>query len=396
LSFDIEEAKVKSLYKRRLAGLALLILAALVLFSPGTAGGSLEPPIPTSAQGNSSSEVWSISSLPYTISASGSYYLTDDLTAGGTGITVEASNVTIDLMGRELIGPDSGVSYGIYMNGCRNVEIRNGTVRNFGSHGVYEANANSSKEHRLNGVQAMSNGGKGIFLRGSGHLVQNCVAARNGSDGIDVEYGSTLTGNTAYENQGTGIMAGGGCELTGNVIEDNQGNGIYTSSSCTVISNTTSHNQGSGIHTGWGCTVTGNTSDGNQRNGIYTGSNSPVTENIVDDNLQTGIYGESGCTIVSNTTRRNNRSKGGDHAGIRVFTDCLVKGNTADYNKQNNILVAGSGNSIEDNVATNSTNGIYFKVVGNSYTNNRASKNTTNFAGCVPTGKDDGGGNTGS
>jgi parallel beta-helix repeat protein len=334
--------------------------------------------------------------LPYTISASGTYYLTGDLTATSTGIIVEASNVTIDLMGQQLIGSDSGDSYGIYMNGCRNVKVRNGTVRNFGSHGVYEASGSSGKGHSLNGVQVMSNGGKGIFLRGSSHLVQDCTAAKNSSDGIDVEYGGTLIGNTAYENQGTGIRAGGGCELTGNVAEDNQGSGIYTSASCMVISNTVSHNQGSGIHTGWGCTVTGNTSDGNQGNGIYAGSNSTITENTVDDNLQTGIYGESGCTVGSNEAHRNNRSKGGDHAGIRVFTDCMVRGNKADYNKQNNILVAGSGNSVEGNVVSNSTNGIYFKVVGNSYANNRASGNTTNFAGCVPTGKDDGGGNTGS
>jgi hypothetical protein len=56
-----------------------------------------------------------ISSLPYTISAAGSYYLTGNLTADANGILVDANNVTIDLAGFSLIGPGSGTSYGVYM-----------------------------------------------------------------------------------------------------------------------------------------------------------------------------------------------------------------------------------------------------------------------------------------
>lgn len=40
-----------------------------------------------------------IKSLPYTITTPGFYYLTKNLTATGTGITVNAGDVTIDLMG---------------------------------------------------------------------------------------------------------------------------------------------------------------------------------------------------------------------------------------------------------------------------------------------------------
>ena len=46
-----------------------------------------------------------ISSLPFTIAAAGSYYLTGNLTGGaGGGITIGASGVTLDLMGYELVG----------------------------------------------------------------------------------------------------------------------------------------------------------------------------------------------------------------------------------------------------------------------------------------------------
>jgi len=392
--------KVKTQRTKKLTQAALLVLAGLVLFTSNAGGsnlGPLAPPTSTTEmldQVEPTTPILPISSVPCEISASGFYYLTEDLTATETGITVEANDVTIDLRGQQLIGPGSGDNHGIYMNGCSNVEIRNGTVRSFGSHGIYEASNSSGKEHRLISIQAMSNGGKGIFLIGHGHSVKDCTAAGNSGDGIDADYDSTLTENTAYENQGTGIKARWGCTVTGNTADDNQGNGIYTDSSCTVTGNMASRNQGAGIHTGWGCTVTGNAANGNQGNGIYTDSSSTITENAVDDNQRTGIYVESGCTVSSNTAHGNNRSNAGNHAGIRVSTDCLVKGNTVDYNKQNNIYVVGSGNSIEENLVTNSTNGIYFRARGNFYANNRASGNTTDFAGSVPTGDGDGGGNT--
>ena len=40
-----------------------------------------------------------ISSLPYTISEPGSYYVTGNLSSTGSGIVIQASGVTVDLMG---------------------------------------------------------------------------------------------------------------------------------------------------------------------------------------------------------------------------------------------------------------------------------------------------------
>src|SRR5438270_7273607 len=51
---------------------------------------------------------------------SGSYYLTGNLTISSTstnGVTVSASNVTIDLNGFTLTGPSSGTGAGIYLTG---------------------------------------------------------------------------------------------------------------------------------------------------------------------------------------------------------------------------------------------------------------------------------------
>ena len=45
-----------------------------------------------------------ISSLPYTISQSGSYYVTANLVSATDGIVIESSGVTVDLMGFSLTG----------------------------------------------------------------------------------------------------------------------------------------------------------------------------------------------------------------------------------------------------------------------------------------------------
>ncbi len=83
-----------------------------------------------------------INSVPATISSPGMYYLNGYLTSTPTnqnGITINASDVTLDLMGFTLTGPGktSGSSNsGIQINSSTNVEIRNGSVINFGYNGI--------------------------------------------------------------------------------------------------------------------------------------------------------------------------------------------------------------------------------------------------------------------
>ncbi|MBU4448351.1 MAG: hypothetical protein KKD99_07175, partial [Proteobacteria bacterium] len=53
-----------------------------------------------------------ITSVPYTISSPGFYYLGGNLTYSGTGsaISVDADNVTLDLMGFSLTGAGKSIS----------------------------------------------------------------------------------------------------------------------------------------------------------------------------------------------------------------------------------------------------------------------------------------------
>jgi nitrous oxidase accessory protein NosD len=147
----------------------------------------------------------------------GSYILFNDLVAGTSqpALTVTASNVTIDLNGREISGPGANTGTGILVNGAAGVHIRNGGVRDFGF-GVTVMNSNTVTIEDLHisgrgiavsmpppevGIMIVNsksvivkhnnifNVGLGIFVRGPGsmgnHIYGNTVTAgMNGLLGV--------------------------------------------------------------------------------------------------------------------------------------------------------------------------------------------------------------------
>jgi hypothetical protein len=86
-----------------ITGLTLLTLSILnSQLSTAFAQGSLTPPgapVPTMKTLAQIEARTPISSLPFTITNSGSYYLTTNLNSAGQGITISADNVAIDLSG---------------------------------------------------------------------------------------------------------------------------------------------------------------------------------------------------------------------------------------------------------------------------------------------------------
>jgi parallel beta-helix repeat protein len=285
----------------------------------------------------------------FTISESGSYYLTGNRLCGFTGIQVDANDVTIDLMGFSLIGLNSGQGSGIYMRSRYNVEIRNGTVRGFGR-GVYEQ-VTVSGGHRVINMRAVSNLTSGISLFGSNNLVKNCTASDNGAGansprGIYVGRGSTVTGNTVYGN-GTsatgdvrGIWAGNGSTVTGNTVHNNgygaNGDvyGIQCDTSSTVIGNTAYYNgtqvdnsvQIYGIYADSGSTVKDNTA---YQNGIFSSTAGTA-----------GVFAASGSTIIGNTAYDNGDN--GVGYGIWAGGECLIDQNTAYRNESVNLQAGAS------------------------------------------------------
>jgi hypothetical protein len=203
-----------------LALIGVLLLSAAPAWAQGDffviAGGG--PPVGTK-----------ITSLPKTIDQPGFYYLAGNLTYSGTNsnaITVNADNVTIDLMGFSLSGPGgSAISSGIKING-QNVEVRNGAVIGF----YYGILSTSSNNNRVSNIRASGNYWIGIELDLSDSSVINCTASNNGG-GIYV-YSGIISGCVANSNNtsggwGTGIgmsaayTSGGGGSVLGNLAINN-------------------------------------------------------------------------------------------------------------------------------------------------------------------------------
>ena len=160
-----------------------------------------------------------IESLPYSISAPGSYYLAANLTgsAGSNGITINASDVTIDLNGFTLTGPPgTGTERGIVGDFTQSrIRVHNGRVREWGGGGVSFAGFDVI----IDGVSAIHNGFNGSFgdygiwvANGGPAVVRNCVVQDNGKPGSNVGGGvsinfGVLEDCTARNNWGVGITA---------------------------------------------------------------------------------------------------------------------------------------------------------------------------------------------
>jgi len=151
------------------AGLGLLPVASTLAFE--TAQGVVATPI---------------TSLPFTISTSGNYYLPANLTTSavaGPAITIVASEVVLDLNGRTLSNSvKSNFAYGVLVFNQVDVTIQNGDVDGFYI-GVF-LSPNSTDTNAKNTVDNLRLNGDGIgvmSLSGTSNWVKNCII-----DGGDV------------------------------------------------------------------------------------------------------------------------------------------------------------------------------------------------------------------
>jgi hypothetical protein len=121
-----------------------------------------------------------IDSLPFSITAPGVYRVCGSLTgvAGQPGITIMASDVTIDGCDRTLTGVPGSLQ-GVLVEGLRkNVVIRNLSVHGWGGHGLDA----SFSEPACVSVRCDNNGGDGFRMK-QGSLT-DCVATDNMGNGV--------------------------------------------------------------------------------------------------------------------------------------------------------------------------------------------------------------------
>jgi parallel beta-helix repeat protein len=352
--------------KKRDLVISVLLLAVFAALSPkARAAGSLEPSAPPGPVMKSLDEVEprtpiKPADLPLTITQSGSYYLTGDVNFTDTAhnaITVDCNDVTIDLKGYSIAGPNATNFSGIYINARTNIEIINGTLRDFYCGVRFYQTAN--KGHRVINIRAVSCTA-GFYLYGCGHLIKDCSAQDNWSSGIYVDAGCTVTGNTASCNGYNGIQASTGCLITGNTIYSNSSFGIYADGGCKVSGNT-SYLNGSGIGLNYGCEATGNTVTYNGSSGIDIGSSCTVTGNIISHNTGNGIKVQYSKNAIMDNKCFYNGYNVADAAGIYIQS-----GN-------------GYGNRIEGNHVCSNDRGIDVDCANNLIVKNSASGNTVEY-----------------
>lgn len=236
-----------------------------------------------------------ISTLPFTITNSGSYYLASNL-AGGTGISIRTNHVALDLNGFSLVGSGSGI--GILVSTPQaSLYIRNGTVQGWGT-GVNATNANHSQFELLR----IANNTFGGLFTGDGCLVKDCVAVTNTvGEGITIASYSVIRGCIVNANRG-GITAYSGCLVEGNNCSFNTFGGIRALGSGNRIDgNNVAYNINAGGVYAAGPEATNNLIIRNSARG-----NTPQNYNTQPNNaLGSVVNGTGGITITTNSPWAN-------------------------------------------------------------------------------------------
>jgi hypothetical protein len=221
---------------------ALALLSTALLPSPALGQGSLTPPgapAPTMKTLQQIEPRTPISSVPFTISQPGSYYLTTNLTvSSGNAITITTNGVTLDLNGYTLsstANPAGGTAI-LIQGGSRNLAILNGNIEGgvtnnagtysgpgfgygidysitvpgavrvsgvnvsgCGFNGINPGNADSTV---VESCAVRTVGGYGI----AASVVKNCTALGCGSTAISGTTVSDCRGQST--SSGTGVFAG--------------------------------------------------------------------------------------------------------------------------------------------------------------------------------------------
>lgn len=310
------------------------------------------------------------SSIPLTITNSGSYLLTENVTgsSGSNAITIAASDVSLDLNGFALNGVAGSLS-GVAVSGGRiNVAIQNGTIRNWGQHGVSAGAASNSAVRKL---KVSRNTLDGIIL-GSGSMVHECLVSDNGVDGIDVSSQSLVTGSASRNNGQYGIKVGDFASVSSSASRENGLSGFVAGSQSLVIDSAARDNRGHGIEAGEATLVSDCAVYNSHSNGVHATGNGVKAQRI--SSFGNGGYGidlQASSMVDDSVVRLNT------NGGVRVQGRSLVLRNTADQTRAGpGFSFLGSAVRVEGNNARASagagftaSGSNHFVVLNTAYTN---------------------------
>ena len=215
---------------------ALLFASTMSIFAQGalTPPGAPGPTMKTLTQVEPRTDVATLSGDSgdsFIISQSGSYYLTGNITgvSAKNGISIQASNVTVDLNGFTMTGTGGGSVAGITIPSTQtNVVIRNGVLPNWGQAGVSASNAtNCLFEHLIISNVIGANGSAVGISVGTGSTVSNCTVENSNSLSIQVANSCAITGcsvvNTPvnqFPSGLNGLASGTDCMVTNCIVKD--------------------------------------------------------------------------------------------------------------------------------------------------------------------------------
>ncbi len=182
-----------------------------------------------------------ITSLPYTISASGTYVLNSNLNSSQTSgilINVNASNVTLDFQGHYIagaVGNTNQSTTGVNANEQSNLTIKNGTIA-FCSTGVSIGGNGSattnSVGHQVDNLRVTYCYFIGVHISSSpASRITNCQVSQTGSAGT--------TSAAGIDVGGAGVTVQG--NVVSNVTASGSAYGVYANTGCFVRQNTISN-----------------------------------------------------------------------------------------------------------------------------------------------------------
>lgn len=281
----------------------------------------------------------------FAISASGSYFLTGNLTGSDVSVDViriDAGDVTLDLRGFTI----SGGQFGALVVGS-NAEVFGGVVS--GTSGVYVTGDDAT----LRDLRVIDTTGSGISIVGGGGVVADCTVSGSSGRGISAPDDTLVQRSTARANGEIGIFASQvlDCRAVGNgQFGIATGNSAAPNEPGLVARCHAEGNSLAGITIYDEARVADCVAFGNSGYGIQGNRGAFISGCVAQNNTNDGINVAGRCTIVGNEVLDN------DSFGIVATTFCRIADNNVTSNGAGGIQAASNatiiGNSVSDNGAT--------------------------------------------